>query len=236
MGALLAAGGRLRADGLAPLLAPGLADPSPAIRAGAVEGHAWMVGAAGIVALERALADDDAGVRSAAIRLLARQGDAGAPPLVRAAAQTRPNQGPWRVELAQALSLTGSAEAASGLARLLEGESTGAAILALAQLGATTGIKPLAELVERGDGPWLPEAVEALASLAGVEAGPPIARLLTSERSEVREAAVRALGRLRYEPASPGLEALKGDYVGRVRRAAIESLARLPSRRPGGRP
>jgi HEAT repeat protein len=97
-------------------------------------------------------------------------------------------------------------------------------------------VKPLLELVARGEGRWLPEAVEALAALAGSEAGAAIGRLVTSDRAEVREAAVRALGRLRYEPASPWLEALKSDYSGRVRRAAIEALARLPSPRPGGRP
>jgi HEAT repeat protein len=236
LGALLAAGGRLRADGLAPLIQRGLEEPSAAIRAGAVEGHGWLAGApAAVPGLEKALADPEPMVRAAAVQALGRQGEAGAPPLVRAAAQTRVDEGDQRIELAHALALTGSAEAASGLGRLLEGDSTGAAIQALSRLGASTGIKPLAELVERGEGAWLPEAVDALASLAGAEAGPPITRLITSERAEVREAAVRALGRLRYEPASPGMEALKSDYFGQVRRAAIEALARLPSRRPGSR-
>jgi HEAT repeat protein len=236
LGALLAAGGRLRADGLAPLIERGLVDPSPSIRAGALEGYGWLAGQESIAALEKGLADGDAEVRSAAVRLLGRQGDAGAPPLVRAAARTRGSEGAWRTELARALAFTGGAEAAAGLARLLDGESTGAAIQGLSQLGTSTAGKPLGELVARGEGRWLPEAVEALATLAGAEAGPPIQRLLTSERGEVREAAVRALGRLRYEPASPGLEALKSDYLGRVRKAAVEALARLPSRRPGGRP
>jgi HEAT repeat protein len=234
LGSLLAAGGRLRADGMRPHIVRALTEPSPAIRAGAVEGYGWLAGPAADPVLERALADGDPSVRSGAARALGRQGDAGAPPLVRAASLTRPSDGPWRVELAQALAFTGSAEAAGGLARLLEGESTGAAIQALSQMGASAGVKPLMELVGRGEGVWLPEAVEALASLGGPDAGPSIARLMTSDRAEVREAAVRALGRLRHEPASPGLEALKSDYVGRVRRAAIEALARLPSRRPGG--
>jgi HEAT repeat protein len=233
LGALLAAGGRLHADGLAPLVERGLAEPSPAIRAGAVAGYGWLAGAGAIVALQKGLGDPDEGVRRASARALGRLGEAGATALVQAAASTRIDEGPWRVELAKALELTGSAEAAAGLARLLEGESTGAAIEALSRLGASAGARPLLGLVERGEGRWLPAAVEALAELAGAEAGPPISRLVTSERPEVREAAVRALGRLRYEPASAELEALKSDYVGRVRRAAIEALARLPSRRPG---
>jgi HEAT repeat protein len=233
LGALLAAGGRLHADGLAPLLERGLSEASPVIRAGAVEGHGWLLGPAAVAALEKGLADVDPGVRSASARALGRQGEAGAPPLVRAAASSQPADGRWRIELAQALAFTGSPEAAPGLTRLLEGESTEEAILALARLGASTGVKPLTDLVVRGEGSWLPEALDALASLAGAEAGPPITRLLTSERAEVREAAIHALGRLRYEPASPWLEALKSDYVVRVRRAAIEALARLPSRRPG---
>ncbi len=235
LGALLAAGARLRADGLAPIIARGLREPSPAIRAGALEGHGWLAGAASIPQLELGLTDPAGEVRSAAARALGRQGQAGAPPLVRAAAASRAGEGSWRIELAQALTLTGSSEATEGLARLLEGPSTAAGIRALAQLGASSGGKPLLALVERGDGAWLPEAVDGLASLAGAEAGGAIARLITSERSEVREAAVRALGRLRHEPASAGLEALKSDYVVGVRRAAIEALARLPSRRPGAR-
>lgn len=233
LGALLEAGGRLRADGLAPSILRGLTEPSTAIRAGAVEGHGWLAGSAAIPVLEKGLAGPEPEVRTAAARALGRQGEAGVPPLVRAAAQTRPGEASWRIELAQALTLTGGSEAAAGLGRLLEGPSTEAAIRALSQLGASAGVKPLGELVERGDGPWLPDAVDALASLAGAEAGPGLARLITSERGEVREAAVRALGRLRYEPAAAGLEALKSDYLVRVRRAAIEALARLPSRRPG---
>ncbi len=233
LGALLAAAGRLHADGVAPLVVRGLSEPSPAIRAGAIEGQGWLLGPAATGTLEKGLADADAGVRSASARALGRLGEAGAPPLVRAAASTQPSEDAWRSELAPALARTGSAEAATGLARLLEGESTDAAIQALSRLGASTGVKPLIDFVERGEGPSLPEAVEAVASLAGAEAGPPVGRLLTSERPEVREAAVHALGLLRYEPASPGLEALKSDYVVRVRRAAIEALARLPSRRPG---
>jgi HEAT repeat protein len=233
LGALLAAGGRLHADELASLIERGLGEPSPAIRAGALEGRGWLAGAGAIGALEKGLGDADESVRQASARALGRLGEAGAPPLVQAAAGTRLAEASWRIELARALELTGSAGAAAGLAKLLEGESTGAAIEALSRLGASTGVRPLLGLVERGEGPWLPAAVEALAGLAGAEAGPPISRLVTSERPEVREAAVRALGRLRHEPASPGLEALKSDYVGRVRRAAIEALARLPSRRPG---
>ena len=236
LGALLAAGGRLRADALAPLVERGLREPSPAIRAGALEGHAWLAGPAAVVQLQQGLSDPDAAIRSASASALGRLGEAGAQALVGCAVQTRPSEATWRIELSQALALTGSADAASGLTRLLEGESTGAAIHGLSQLGAAGGARPLLDLVARGDGRWLPEAVETLAWLTGTEAGPPILALITSDRSEVREAAVRALGRLRYEPASPGLEALKGDYVGRVRRASVEALARLPSRRPGGRP
>jgi len=233
LGALLAAGGRLHADGLARLVGRGLGEPSPAIRAGAVEGHGWLAGSGSIASLEKGLADPAPEVRSASARALGRLGETGAAPLVRAAAQSQPGEGAWRIELAQALTMTGSGEAAAGLARLLDGPSTAAGILALSQLGSSAGAKPLLELVERGGGVWLPEAIDALAALAGVEAGPAITRLVTSERSEVREAAVRALGRIRYEPAASGLEALKSDYVVRVRRAAIEALARLPSRRPG---
>ncbi len=235
LGALLAAGGRLHADGLAALVERGLSEPAPAIRAGALEGHGWLAGPAAAGRLEQGLADPSPIVRSASAAALSRLGEAGAQALVRFAAQTQPAEGGWRIELAEALALTGSAEAATGLARLLEGESTGAAIQGLSRLGASAGVNPLLDMVDRGDGRWLPEAVDAVASLSGGESGPSILRLVTSERGEVRVAAVRALGRLRYEPASPGLEALKSDYVGLVRRAAVEALARLPSRRPGGR-
>jgi HEAT repeat protein len=235
LGALLAAGGRLRADGLVPLVSRGLAEPAAAIRAGAVEAAGWLDGAASLPALEKGLGDPSPEVRAAAARALGRLGEGGAPALVRAASQTAPVDAAWRVELAAALAQTGSGEAVAGLARLLEGPSTGAAIQGLAQLGSSGGVKPLGELVERGEGPWLPDAIEALAVLGGTEAGAAIARQLTSELVEVREAAVRALGRLRHEPAAAGLEALKSDYVVRVRRAAIEALARLPSRRPGAK-
>jgi HEAT repeat protein len=235
LGALLASGGRLRADGLAPLAARGLSEPASAIRAGALEATGWLDGAASVPALQKGLGDPASEVRSAAARALGRLGEAGAPPLVQAAAQAAPTDGGWRIELANALAQTGSGEAATGLALLLEGPSTGAAVQGLAQLGSSGGVKPLGELVERGEGRWLPEAMEALAMLGGAEAGSGIARQLTSERVEVREAAVRALGRLRYEPAAAGLEALKSDYAVRVRRAAIEALARLPSRRPGAK-
>ncbi len=235
LGALLAAGGRLRAEGLPPLAARGLLEPAAAIRAGALEATGWLDGAGSIPALEKGLGDRAPEVRSAAARSLGRLGEAGAPALVRAAAQTTPAEDGWRVELASALAQTGSGEAAAGLARLLEGSSTGAAINGLARLGSSAGTKPLGELVEWGEGRWLPEAIEAMATLGGAEAGAGIARQLTCERVEVREAAVRALGRLRYEPAAAGLEALKSDYVARVRRAAVEALARLPSRRPGAK-
>jgi HEAT repeat protein len=233
LGALVAAAARLGAADAGPLARRLLGDPSAAVRAGAVEALGWLRDGAAVAAASAALEDAASAVRRAAARTLGRLGPPGAAPLVGAAARTRPADGGWRQELAQALGETGSPDAVGGLAALLDGESTGQAAQALARLGASAGARPLSDLVARPGAAALPEAIEALAHVAGPEAGPVIAAHLTSDRADVREAAVRALGQLRYEPASPRLEAMRSDYYGRIRRAAVEAIAKLPSRRPG---
>jgi HEAT repeat protein len=236
LGALLASGGRLRGEGMEPLLRRALADPSVPIRAGAIEGLGGYAGAGAALVFETALGDGALPVRSRAAGALGGLGEAGVKPLVKAAGATRPEEVEWRIELAEALSETGAAEATAGLAALLGGGSTTAAAQALARLGAASGARPLAEWLARGEGPELAAVAESLAVLGGADTGPVLAGLLTSDRAAVRESAVRALGRLRFEPAAARLEALRSDYYGRIRRSAVEALARLPARRPGLRP
>lgn len=236
LGAVLAAAARLGAPGVDPLLEPALGDPSAAVRAGAVEALARRRRAAGAGRVARALEDGDEDVRLAAVRALGTLGPAGAAPLVGAAVSSRPAEVGWRLELVQALSEAGGPEAVTGLAALLDGESTAAAAQALGRSAAAAAVAPLARLVSRPGAPALPDAIEALSQVGGAEAAVAIEAHLTSDRADVREAAVRALGRLRYEPASPRLEALRSDYYGRIRRAAVEALARLPAGRPAPRP
>jgi HEAT repeat protein len=236
LGALLAAGGRLRGEGMEPLLRRALGDPAPPIRAGAVEGLGGYAGSSATLVFETALGDPAAAVRTRAAGALAGLGEAGVQPLIKAASATRPDEVSWREVLADALSQTGAPEATAGLAALLGGGSTASAAQGLARLGAAGGARPLAEWLARGDGPELAVVAEALGSLGGAEAGPVLAGLLTHDRAQVREAAIHGLGRIRFEPASTRLEALRADYHGRVRRAAVEALARFPARRPGLRP
>ena len=233
LGALLAAAARLGAVDAGALAGRLVADPSPAVRAGAVEALGWLRATDALAPASAALADPAPEVRQAAARTLGRLGPPGAAPLVGAASRTKPEERAWRLALAQALGETGSPEATAGLAALLDGPSTGPAAMAMARLGASASAKPLSELVARPGAPALPEAIEALARVAGPEAGPVIAAHLTSDRADVREAAVRALGRLRYEPSAARLEAMRSDYYGRIRRAAVEAIAKLPSRRTG---
>ncbi|ABS26326.1 HEAT repeat domain-containing protein [Anaeromyxobacter sp. Fw109-5] len=236
LGALLAAAGRLRADGAEALLGPGLADPRPAVRVGAVEGLSQL-GAPGAVArVAAALADPELRVRLAAAEALGRQGTRGAAALAKACGAPRSREPEWSAALARALGEAGSAEAVPALTALLEGESAGIAAAALARTGAPGASAPLAAYLARPDAPARAGAIEALAALGARDAAPVVAAQLTHDLPEVRAAAARALGKMRYEPASARLEALRSDYYGRVRRAAVEALAKLPAGAPRPRP
>lgn len=235
LGGVLAAAARLAAPGVEPLLAQALADPSPQVRAGAVEGLALRRGVAALPELTQALSDPDPSVRAAAARALGALGPSGAPALV-VAAQAHPSDAAWRLELVRALGEAGGPAAIEGLAALLDGESTGPAALALGRTGAAAAAAPLVRVVSRPGAIGLPEAIDGLSQVGGAEAAVAILAHLTSDRPDVRDAAVRALGRLRYEPASTRLEALRSDYQGRIRRAAVEALAKLPAGRPAARP
>ncbi len=244
LGALLAAAGRLRAEGAPALLAPLAADPSPLIRAGALEGLAFAAPEDALAPLSPGLADPDPGVRMAAASGMSRLGVRAVAPLAEAAKLARTGEPQWRIELATALGDTGAAEAIPALAGLLNGPSAPAAAAAISRIGSPAGARPLLDLVAGASATARVEAIDALAQLAAPEAGPAVAvpeagpvitAQLTSDRAEVRAAAARALGRLRYEGASERLEALRSDYYGRVRRAAVEALAKLPSGAQGRR-
>lgn len=236
LAALLAAAGRLRADDAEGLLVPHARDPVPAVRAGAVEGLAFLATATALEAALPALADPDLRVRVAAADALGRQGGRVAPALVAAAAAAANAEPEWRATLAHALGETGSAEAVPALAALLDGRDPAPAAIALARLASPAGAAPLVVYLERSGTRALAEAIDALALLGAREAAPAIATHLTHDLPDVRAAAARALGRLRHEAASPRLEALRSDYYGRVRRAAIEALAKLPAGAPRARP
>jgi HEAT repeat protein len=235
LGALLSALGRLRATAAADLLLAGCAAAAPAVRAGAVEGIAFLGGDGIPRALTAALTDPDPAVRSAALAGLPRYGPAAVPPLRALAVGPSSGDAAWQAAIARALGQTGAREALDPLAALLRGAAPAAAAGAIAALGLSEGADPLVAHLARRDAPGRVEVLEALAQLAARGSGAAFEPELLSERPEVRAAAARAVGRLRYEPASARLEALRVDYDGRVRRAAIEALAKLPSGRPVGR-
>jgi len=233
LGSLLAALGRLRPSTAGGLLASAARDPSPAIRAGAVEGLGFLGGDAPAGALLSALEDPSEEVRYAALRVLPRYGPRAVPALAARAAASPRGDPRWCEALARALGETGSPDALPALGTLLEGAAPGAAATAVAILGVAAGAEPLLAHLAGKDATGRVEALDALAQLATRNAGPALEAELLSERADVRAAGARAIGRLRYEPASARLEALRVDYDGRVRRAAIEALAKLPSGRPG---
>jgi HEAT repeat protein len=228
LAALLAAAGRLRAEGAEALLLPAAHDALAPVRAGAVEGLAALATPAAVAAVEGALADPDLRVRLVAADAVGRQGARGAAALARAA-QGSSREPEWLAAVASALGEAGSPDAVAPLAALLDGPAAPAAAAALARLATPAAAPPLVGVLERGDGPARAEAIDALAQLGAREAGPAIAAQLTHDRPEVRAAAARALGLLRYEGASSRLEALRSDYYGRVRRVAVEALAKLPA-------
>jgi HEAT repeat protein len=229
LGALLAAGGMLRSPGADALLTALVGDPSPMVRAGAIEGLGWLASAAGLEQVVAALGDGDPGVRTAAIAAAARFG-ARAVPALSGALRQGAGDPETLSALARALGDTGAAEAVPPLAALLSGPAARDAAAALGRIAHPSGAPALVEALRRPDAP--PEAIEALGLLAVPDAGPAIAALLTSDRAELRAGAARALGKLRHEPASARLEALRSDYDGRVRRAAIEAIAKLPAGGP----
>ncbi|WP_242344028.1 HEAT repeat domain-containing protein [Anaeromyxobacter terrae] len=236
LGAVLAAAGKLRADGADGLLRERASDPLPPVRAGAVEGLAQLGSPGAIERVIAALEDPDPRVRLVAADALGRQGTRGAGALAKAAAAGKFDEPEWSDALARALGEAGSAEAVPALAGLLDGPAAATAAAALARTGAPGAAAPLAAYLARPDAPARAQAIDALAALGASEAAPVIAAQLTNDRPEVRAAAARALGKLRYEPASGRLEALRSDYYGRVRRAAVEALAKLPSGAPRPRP
>jgi len=235
LGALLAAAGRLRADGAEALLLPAANDPLPAVRAGVVEGLAALATPAAVAAVEGALADPDLGVRLVAADAVGREGTRGAAALVRALGGA-PREPEWLAAIARALGDTGSPEVVAPLAALLDGPAAPDAAAALARLATPAAAAPLAALLDRAEAPARVEAIDALAQLGARDAAPAIAAQLTYDRPDVRAAAARALGKLRYEGASARLEALRSDYYGGVRRAAVEALAKLPAGAPKARP
>jgi HEAT repeat protein len=232
LGALLAAIGRLQSAAAGPLLLERLRDPSPEVRAGAVEGLGHLGGEEPVKVLGTALSDPADEVRRAAVQVIGRYGPRAIPALAAAVEKAGDGDLRWREQLARALGETGSADAIGPLTVLLRGSSAGAAAGAIAAIGVADGADPLLAHLAREGAPGRVETLDALAQLASRSAGPAIERELLSERADVRAAAVRAIGRLRYESASARLEALRVDYDGRVRRATIEALARLPSGRP----
>jgi len=235
LGALLAAAGRLRADGAEALLLPAANDPLPAVRAGVVEGLAALATPAAVAAVEGALADPDLGVRLVAADAVGREGTRGAAALVRALGGA-PREPEWLAAIARALGDTGSPEVVAPLAALLDGPAAPDAAAALARLATPAAAAPLAALLDRAEAPARVEAIDALAQLGARDAAPAIAAQLTYDRPDVRAAAARALGKLRYEGASARLEALRSDYYGGVRRAAVEALAKLPAGASKARP
>ena len=235
LGALLAAAGRLRADGAEALLLPAANDPLPAVRAGVVEGLAALATPAAVAAVEGALADPDLGVRLVAADAVGREGTRGAAALARALGGA-PREPEWLAAIARALGDTGSPEVVAPLAALLDGPAAPDAAAALARLATPAAAAPLAALLDRAEAPARVEAIDALAQLGARDAAPAIAAQLTYDRPDVRAAAARALGKLRYEGASARLEALRSDYYGGVRRAAVEALAKLPAGASKARP
>lgn len=234
LGALLATLGRLQSPTAGALLLECARDPSPEIRAGAIEGLGFLGGQDPASEVVAALADRAERVRTAAARVLPRYGPRAVVALSAAVDRSGEADVRWREALAIALGETGAPEALAPLSRLLSGTAAGVAATAIAAIGVADGAAPLLASLERKEAPGRVEMLDALAQLASPRAGPAISSELLSERPDVRMAAARAVGRLRYEPASHRLEALRVDYDGRVRRSAIEALAKLPSGRPRG--
>jgi hypothetical protein len=235
LSALLATLGTLHDVAARDLLGTAATDPSPTIRAGAIEGLGRLGGGAPPAELATALSDPAERVRLAAIGALARFGPAAVAALEQGMDRALAGDERFAASLSRALGETGAPSALKPLERLLSGPAPGSAAISIAALGAAEGADPLVAHLNRKGAPGRVEALEALAQLASRTAGPAFAAELLSDRWEVRVAAARAIGRLRYEPASAHLEALRVDYDGRVRRAAMEALAKLPSIRPGAR-
>jgi HEAT repeat protein len=235
LAALLGSLGKLRDAAARDLLVAAASDPSPTVRAGAIEGLGHLGGTAPPQELSSALSDGSERVRAVAVAVLPRFGSAAIPVLERGLPRAMEGDARFAAALAQALGQTGSPAALGPLEKLLESAAPAAAAISIAALGAAEGAEPLVAHLNRKGAPGRVEALEALAQLASNTAGPAFATELLSDRAEIRATAARAIGRLRYEPASHRLEALRVDYDGRVRRAAMEALAKLPSNRPGMR-
>ena len=232
LGALLGAAGALSAPGAGDLLKRHLADPAPAVRAGAVSGLAALVADSSEV--RAALADPDLDVRLAAAAALGRRADAAAALAAAARTAAEPE---WRVALARALGEAGGASAVPPLAALLEDPAAAeAAASSLARIGSQEAASALAAALPRVGGASRVHVVEALNQLTAREAGAAIAGCLVDDRPDVRAAAARAVGKMRLEETSATLEALRSDYYGRVRKAAVEAIAKLPSGAPRARP
>ena len=228
LGAALSALGRLRPAGAERILEELANDPSPAVRAGAIEGLGALGGSGALAKARAALSDADEAVWRAAAGALERLGPKAATALLAALSEKDVEAGRCET-LARALGETGLAEAVPVLARQLGGGCGPAAAQALGHLGSPAGAAPLAEALTSPTASGRLEMVEALAQLGGTTGAAALSRELTSDRPQVRAAAARGLASLRYEPASNLLEALRSDYYGRVRRAAVDALAKLPA-------
>jgi len=226
LGAVLTALARLHDPETKASAAARIADPSPILRASAVE----ALGALGeqATAVGAALGDPDPQVWRAAAEALGRIGAAGVPALSEAAARFS-REDPERCgAIAHALGETGSPQAVPALTSLTGGRAAAMAAAALGRIGTQSAAAALLSLLHGSDPAGRAEALDAIGSLVTSEAGSAAASELTNDRPEVRAAAARALGRLHFEPAAARLEGLRADYDGQVRRAAVEALAKLP--------
>jgi HEAT repeat protein len=228
LGVALATAGRLKAPGADKLLLPAVADPDPAVRAGAVEGLGVLGGDRALEVAAGAIADPDPRVFAAAAGGLRGLGPRGAAALIRAMGAKDLDPDRCGI-LARALGEAGVAEAVPALAGRLDGPCAPDAAQALGRIAAPSAAAPLAAALARPGGPGRVEMVEALGAVGGSAGAEALTRELTSDRPQVRAAAARALAVLRHEPAAERLEALRSDYYGLVRRAAVEALAKLPT-------
>ncbi|HEU4686643.1 MAG TPA: HEAT repeat domain-containing protein [Nitrospira sp.] len=210
------------------ILEDGLLDSSPVVRGRALEGlgHAGLGAKSG--AARRALLDDMAAVRIAAINVLSEAKVADIVPRLIEVARTE--DGPEGVFAYAGLYRLGKDDMLAditGAATLPDPETRMAALGVLGQLKRPSTLAVLAQGVYDPEPSVRAFAAGALGAFGQPGAAAPLTHALGDEHARVRGAAAASLGRLGIKDNRPLLQALTRDASMQVRAQAVEGLLRL---------
>ena len=229
--------GALGDENAAPALVQALLDPDPDVRADAMGALVRCARPEDAPAVRRSLEGDPVGdVKTAAVRTLARLGDAASTPLLRALARDRCEpevaweEGSWddwldvQVAAITALGDMGAEAAVEDLIRAREDEAAQeldpVVFAALAKIPGR-GIAALLDFLEEGDAQVRQRALLSLSRAGGDRLAPLRERLIGDPSPGVRRLAVDRLDA--GDPALPDL--VRTDAAGAVRAAALTRVA-----------